>query len=175
MILLYIITCGALNSVRGVDKVSRGVFVLLNFCLAYAYLGFDWKLSLIVAIGILGWLMRRWGKYFMAEEGWLKTHKEKGLWPIDIIVDKVLGTPTTRTEARNWGTLAMSLRGFFFAIPLYGTLGWYLGNYYITLLSLGMLLQGPWYRTIVYHRSYRIAEFLTAVTYSSLIAIATMV
>ena len=167
MEILYIILSGVLHAIRGIDKVSRTVFIILNFNLIYFLICDDWRFGVIASLGILLWLMKGWGKYFMAETGNVATYQEDEVKIVDYLTDKILGEPKTEREARNWGTLAMSIRGSLFSIPLFVALGYYLGNPYAVLFSIPMLVQGIYYRSIVFHRSYRVAEFLTAATYSS--------
>lgn len=119
--------------------------------------------------------MRTWGKYFLAFMPSMDLYKNrKGVGFIDKFVDKVYKIPTNDKELINWGTIAMSLRGFVFIIPLFIGLSIYASNPYIILLSLPMLLQGLYYRFIKYYK-FKYAEMMTGYTYSSLILISTMI
>jgi hypothetical protein len=175
----YILICGLLNRVRGNDDINRFVFNLSNFFLSYISFG-DITLSLIISLGIWVWLSRGWYKYTMSHMGDL-SHLiiMKEVKTIDKLTDKLCGMPDDYDSARNWGTVGMALRGFLLSIPLFVGLGYYLDNYWLSLLSIPMLLQGIIYRqvhdvlwgTLRIKRWYKYgtAEIITGMLYSSLI------
>jgi hypothetical protein len=161
------------------DIISRTTFVITNVLLSYV-LYKDIILALISGIGILIWLMKTWGKYWIAFDPQVDTYlNRKGIGFIDKFVDKVYGNPLDKKDVlqalRNWGTIGFSLRGFIFSIPLFIALAIYYNNYYLILLSAPMLLQGLYYRWVNIYYSFKYSEMLTGYTYSSLILISYLI
>jgi len=136
----------------------------------------DIVLALICSIGILLWLMRSWGKYFIAFQPRMNTYNEpRGVKFIDKLVNKFYKVPTNRDELRNWGTIAMSLRGSLFTIPLFTALAWHFSNPYIILFFLPMLIQGVYYRFVNRLYDFKYSEMMTGYTYSGLIVLSTII
>jgi len=171
----YIALSGFLNRTRGVDIISRTTFIIINILLSYV-LYRDITLALISGIGILLWLMKAWGKYFIAFNPIMDVYKskKKGVRFIDKIVDKVYKVPTNDKELMNWGTIAMGLRGSIFSIPLFTALAIYYNTWWIGLFFLPMLLQGVYYRGVTRY-NFKYAEMLTGYTYSGLIVLSYLI
>jgi hypothetical protein len=162
--LALIVFCGFINRIRGHGDINRLIFDLSNFLISLVSFK-DIYLSVIIAIGIRIWLVAM-------EE----------VKSIDWITTKIYKEPTDYKSARNWGTIGMALRGFSMSIPLFIGLAWYLGNPWLSLLSMPMLLQGPIYRIVHddYYGTVRVkrlinygqAEMLTGFLYGLLTSIA---
>lgn len=143
----FITFSAILNRTRGQNDISRTTFTVSNFLLSYICFK-DVYFAAICSIGILIWLTRGWGKYFMAHNGSLEIYKEDEVDFVDYLSDKIVGVPTNYSSARNWGTVAMALRGSLFAIPLFTAIGIYLENYWFSLLAIPMMLMGLIYRKV---------------------------
>jgi hypothetical protein len=132
--------------------------------------------AFIVAIGILLWLMRGWGRYFCSFNGDIDTYLRKGgdVGFVNKLTYKIYGYPLDKEDItkaiRNWGTIAMSLRGSLMSIPLFSALAIHYSNPIILLGSVIMLIQGLYYRWIK-HYGFTLAEKLTGFTYSGLIVL----
>lgn len=171
----YIACSGFINRTRGMDIISRTTFTIFNGLMSYVLFK-DWILAVICSIGILLWLMRTWGKYFIAYKPRMDEYRNRrGVEFIDKFVDKFYKIPTNKEELMKWGMFAMGLRGSIFSIPLFVALAVYYKTWWISLFFIVMLLQGLYYYQGFFKYNFKYTEMMTGYTYSSLIVAAMLI
>lgn len=119
-------------------------------CVYALFQGYDagmlTKIFFVSWAGLTTWAVRGWGLYFACVSGVWREHEKEVLF-IDKIGLKLVPF-VSETDAKSnqlRGTICMSLRGFFFALPMFVGFAWLLGPW-VMLESFLFLLQGPVYR-----------------------------